>query len=425
MKKDLKQKPQAVHKLPIHAWKILDSLITSYEKSLHAKPFQPDSNRRVMYSMKKYKVYDVQDFGILEEVNEQLQELQRLGYVTLEYDKAHKNHIVRVILCLDKITDIYETYYGRMEKNQEILQLEACLHKAYTTLHTSWMKDFIMEEAGNVRAKNKAKILKGCSLYKVKAVLQVLSYVEQENLGYLRQMSVRLFQDSKYFENELQKLFLSIVHHYEPCYVENSRQDYDMSDREVFAHLGFSLYPELFAFCGDVRLCFKDGRIMDTSLFPKGFVLQGDMVEDIQAIEPKQCERILLVENKTNYYERIQHRSSEELVIFAQGHFSPKRKAFYSLFTPLAVKAALWSDIDLGGFTMFARLKKEVFPQLTPYQMDVETYRRYLPFAYTRTSSYLKKVEKALDKEELACFHEVMREIIKEGKTLEQEAIGK
>ena len=86
-----------------HAKFILDKLIESYENSAYSNPFIEDSGRVVRYHMNKYKkVYKVQDYEIREEVKEQLEELERLGYIHITFNSDHKDIITHVDLNLEK-----------------------------------------------------------------------------------------------------------------------------------------------------------------------------------------------------------------------------------------------------------------------------------------------------------------------------------
>lgn len=68
-------------------------------------------------------------------------------------------------------------------------------------------------------------------------------------------MSTRLFQNSKYFEQELKSSFLSVLHRYEPGLVQAREEELELADSEVFAYLGFRMYPETFACWAMFSLC--------------------------------------------------------------------------------------------------------------------------------------------------------------------------
>lgn len=83
-----------------------------------------------------------------------------------------------------------------------------------------------------------------------------------------------------------------------------------------------------------------------------------------------------------------------------------------------------WSDIDLGGFRIFARLKQNIVPELKPYRMDIETLRshrdRALPLC---GESYRRKLEALLGDPEYRIFHSLIEEMLRSGLRLEQEQL--
>lgn len=405
-----------------HAKKILDQLIHSYEKSLHSNPFQDSSSRRVMYPMKKYPAYDVADLDIVNEINEAMMELAEKQYITIEFDKEHANHMKRIILNLDHVDEVYENYYGRMERSKEAFQLEQLFHDVYQKIHTEWILSFLKEETCYLKTKGWVHSYVGKDILHIKGLLQVLKHLNQGHPGFIRKMSNALFQNSKYFETQLKSSFLSVVRKYEPICQRAKEDEYDMRESEIFRSLGFQLYPEEFAWKGRVRFTLNNGTVNDTSSIVHGYMINGDTIQDIKCMDLSLISRIVLIENKANYYHYLKHAKDDELVVFAAGHFSPVRKQLYQLLAETE-EIYLWSDIDLGGFLMYARLKKEVFPQLKPMHMNKTIFETYQAYAKSVSEEYLAKIKKARQREDLSIFYEVMDHILACGKTLEQEAM--
>lgn len=405
-----------------HAKKILDQLMKSYEKSLHSNPFQDSSNRRVMFNMNKYTYYDVHDLDIVNEMNDEMITLETQNYITIEYHKEHANHMKRIILNLDHVDELYEKYYGRMERSAEALQVEQLFHDYYQKISTAWILTFLKEETYYLKTKGWVHSYVGKDVSHIQGLLQVLEYIDQGNFGFIRSMSNQLFQDSKYFETELKSSFLSTVRKYEPICQSAKNDEYEMLESEIFRSLGFQLYPEEFSWKGRLRFTLNTDVVVDTSAFIHGYPINGDTIQDITYIDLSSISRIILIENKANYYHQLKYAKEDELILFAAGHYSPVRKQLYELLAQ-NVDIYLWSDIDLGGFLMYARLKKEVFPQLKPMHMDVETFLQYQEYGKSASDEYLMKIKKAKEREDLSIFYDVMDQILASGKTLEQESM--
>ena len=91
-----------------------------------------------------------------------------------------------------------------------------------------------------------------------------------------------------------------------------------------------------------------------------------------------------------------------------------------NLSTSIEVK--FWGDIDLGGFLMFTRLKRDLFPELIPYRMDQGEYETYKAFGIERSATYLELLRQRMtDGSFDLIFNPVAESILAYGRTVEQE----
>lgn len=117
-------------------------------------------------------------------------------------------------------------------------------------------------------------------------------------------------------------------------------------------------------------------------------------------------------------------------MIWHGGFYSPLRGRWFRKIYEAgkrvgsAISYFHWSDIDLGGFRIFARLKQNIVPELKPYRMDIETLRshrdRALPLC---GESYRRKLETLLGDPEYRIFHSLIEEMLRSGLRLEQEQL--
>ncbi|MDR1316486.1 MAG: DUF2220 domain-containing protein, partial [Spirochaetales bacterium] len=113
-------------------------------------------------------------------------------------------------------------------------------------------------------------------------------------------------------------------------------------------------------------------------------------------------------------------------VIYHGGQFSPARGLFFK-----AIAAALprscpwyhWGDIDYGGFSMLARLRREIKPGVIPYRMNTEELIRHAVFAAPVTPPYLAKLQSLTRQKELSDCLPCLEYMITRQLRLEQEAL--
>ncbi len=235
----------------------------------------------------------------------------------------------------------------------------------------------------------------------------------------VRAASVSLYSDSKRFERCIKKYIVSITLKNHPLFVENDVSELD--DRDALAQVGIILMPEVFEFCGNLRINFKKGTV-DYSPIRSGSCISGNCLDEIVSVDLTGIERILFIENKTNYSEFcLNNEDTRLLVIWHGGLYSPARGKFFKLISNAVAsqKVSFWADIDLGGFNMFVRLRKNIFSDLEPLNMDIKNFKKHRAMGLERSSDYLKKISKLKDKPEYSMFFA----IIDAGVTVEQESI--
>ncbi len=83
-----------------------------------------------------------------------------------------------------------------------------------------------------------------------------------------------------------------------------------------------------------------------------------------------------------------------------------------------------WSDIDVGGFRIFCRLKEKIIPQLQPYKMDVATLMDFKESALKiETPSYKTRLKNMRNDSTYIEFWQVIDIMLEFDIRLEQEKI--
>ena len=238
----------------------------------------------------------------------------------------------------------------------------------------------------------------------------------------MRAASVRLYADSKRFENDIKHHIVSIAKKYEPVLAESDEED--ISEREALSQLGIVKMSEIFEFCGGLKVFYKNGEV-DYSPIKNGACISGDSLPEIERVEFSDVQSILFIENKTNYTEYcLNSRCGNELVVFHGGLYSPAKGDFFRLIGKALDNEQVfyWGDIDMGGFNMFCRLKENIFPSVLPYNMDRQSFEQYKAKGLPRNALYINKIAKLKESGRYAMFSDVIELIIENGVTVEQEA---
>lgn len=253
--------------------------------------------------------------------------------------------------------------------------------------------------------------------------LTVLAQNEEPRLE--RVLSAELYGDSKYFEHTLKTRVLGIL----KKVAKDTEGERERTDEELLLAYGVSRWPEVYEFCGPVTILLDDGSRLDFRNARYGAYLNSETVRHIEKVQLAETERILFIENKANYVWAIQNIAQKEektLLIYHGGFFSPMKGRLFQLMIDAqkpGTKVDHWSDIDVGGFRIFERLKSTIAPMVRPYQMDIETLKKY----GSRTmpvidKQYLTTLERMSKDPTFEDFSPVIDYMLEKKVRLEQEA---
>ena len=241
-----------------------------------------------------------------------------------------------------------------------------------------------------------------------------------------RVFSGRYFSDSKYFERVLKGKVLSILkelHKRAPEAAEDGNSP--LSDEDLLAERGLYRWPEVFEYSGALTVHMDDGSRFDTGVHRYGAYLNSEEVRHIAAVDGSAIRRVVFIENKANYMDfQARRRQPGDLVVYHGGFYSPVKGLLFAKIYEGCPNAAFyhWSDIDLGGFRLFCRLRSSIAPTVQPLFMDVETLERNAASCMKITApAYLAQLSALLDDAEYAVFWEVIRYMLAHRVRLEQE----
>lgn len=411
---------------------ILRELLEKYHRS---RSFcgRKESNRRILlhFNKQEFPDYDYNDSETKRRFNEAVKRLQGEGIISVSWHQEYGEGVVVKEVWLNLIDgEVLPKAYeiaGMEPLSDKISLILRLIQETKTICQVEWIACFLQTSYDAINTKRKLTDFWKNEITIIKNVLHVFTLLPQSGEEITeRAFSLKCFNDSKYFEKHIEKYVLAIAKKHEPRIKEWMEAEEEIGEREILAQLGILKRNEIYEFCGDIQLCLEN-NVCDCSGFKRGAAISSAAVDDILSVNLMHSERILFIENKTNYEEYIKkYRKEGELVIYHGGFYSPQKAKFFSLLKNAMDKQQIdcmfWADIDLGGFLMFDRLKK-LLPNLHPYKMSVSDYNRYKEFGLKHSETYFKKLAVIKTENRFSIFVEVIELILSNEKTIEQEVM--
>lgn len=404
---------------------ILSLLLDRYESSPACRRGQVPEKRRMLRlydgGANEFPAYNIENADAREEINAAVISLAQRGFVGYEWMRGETNHLLaKLWLNYSNLDDEYR-FLERTPEADAIDALLCHLIEFRAEIKANWAHNWLNDTIDAIRKKRTvgnslpADVNEREDLLKVIAALSARSELETP----VRVFSVRCFGDSKRFERVVKARLIRILKKY-------LMEDPDCSDEDTLRRVGLVQSPELFEFAGPLMLTFPGG-VLDFGLLPLGGTLTAADLEAASLSVGAEVRRVLSIENHANFVEYVRRsRAKEELVLWHGGQLSPARLLFFQ-----AVSAALssgcsfyhWGDIDFGGFSMLARLRREVSPKILPLHMNVTELVQYVKFAQAFDKPYAERLKLLCEKPELADCQPTLRFMLEGNLRLEQEAL--
>lgn len=360
--------------------------------------------------------------------------LKNKELIDYSWEKYEQGNIVhRISLNLERVALAYHCI-GREDKGEAVRalyeKLYCILEIVITKNPNSELAEFILNELEKIEETRSGTTYFSEKDAHLDNLLKSLVWISSEHTPTSERLfSVELYGDSKYFERNIKNKVLSILRFIR----KNAEDDTEIKDDDLLSEYGLNRWPEVYEFVGNLTAEIEDlegiSRLICFEYLPYGAYMDSLTVPHIVKLTAPNISKVFFVENKANYEWLKAHRKNDELIIYHGGHYGLMKGRWFKLVYE-AVKAQNphvefwhWSDIDWGGFNIFVRLQKLV-PELQPYKMDCKTYNEFVSKDGKEFSeNYRKKLCLLLQKEDFSVFHTVIKELLKQQKTLEQEKI--
>lgn len=386
----------------IYEKKILNSLVDKYEAS---RSFignnQVNQKFKVCISKMFIEYTDHSKFDIFRDVNESIEVLKRKGYISAKMDsrKIYEN----VFLSLDNLSEIY-MYLKRKPKNDIHKQLKLLLLEH---MHDNEILSEYCKEQLNRIANNRSVEYFNNDFQEFESILLAVKEVMLvETEQFIREFSIRIFKDSKFFQT-IQTKVENILYEY---------GDFPEKDK-ILPSFNLVKTPTYVNYKGAGKIIIS-GQTIDLLKLSSDIAISSKMLPDIESIEVLGS-KVITIENLTSF-----HRFNEQdfFVIYLGGFHNTVRRAFIKkLYEQNPQKQYYhFGDIDAGGFRILEHLKSKTEVPFKGYHMDIDTLVRYKEFSKKLTKNDRINLERLLIHDE---YVSVINFMLENNCKLEQEAV--
>lgn len=403
---------------------LLERLLDKYEKS-RSYTGKTTRNRRIILKLLQgdFPEYDLEKPEIRETINSVIQEYGTKELVDYSWLKHEEGNIIeKVWLQPDSLQKAY-TEIDRTPKGDIAGKILEMLHETQSEINSEWISQYLNELCTGIEQKRSAlPYLPDDAEYAktLFAALKGIDKIGQEEC-LERVFSQRYLGDSKVFEKMVRKKMAGIIRKYSNDVLTMEA----LTDDEVLCTVGIVKAPEMFDFCGEL-IANLQSRTVDFSPFIYGATINSKTASDMDITSINNVRRVLFIENKANYLDYLKKRELDELVVYHGGFYSPVKGNFFRKIYQAGNKVGAdffhWSDIDLGGFHLFVRLRDNIIPELKPFLMDETAFTAIKHKGMTFDEKYASLLGELMEKPEYGIFHPVIRMMLRERIRIEQEA---
>ncbi len=320
--------------------KILTYLVYNYRKSKKDSGDNKTNRRTQVKPEKLYKKYNANDgdFEEISRLNQAVNELTDKGFI-YSTTETFGTQIQSIYLVDERILDI-EKYlsekYGYMSKDMQIEQLQLLVDCYKNASPICGKECTLLSESLDNR-----KIPKNYE--ELDDVFKAISFIEnnQTNL-YIREVSMKVYGDSKFFENVTLQPVCTLLRKYSDRSIEeNELIDEILVDYHIYRE------PQKLCIKGNLVITIS-GNDVDLSGFSEGIEIMASDLTNIQSV--KICaSKFMTVENRTSF---LRYKDDDTVTFYLGGYANRYQREFIKLIhdTNPDTKYMHFGDIDAGGF---------------------------------------------------------------------------
>ena len=399
---------------------IINRLLDKYEKSRQATG-EPCVRRRVSLKTEGLVEYHGREIDYRKAFHQAAEKLQQQGLIQVEWLAGEQGNLIKSLhLNLDRLDAAYRAV-GRSPQSELLQQLAVQL--AAIEPQREWMQSFLQDCLDEIARRRFPAQLPREAQKRDWLLASLRGIVVNDAGGDAAEMLERIFSKhylghSKLFEKQVRARLVGILRRNAPL-PELDEADLLLLETGLVRASGEVLLR------GPLQIRIKD-KLADITPFAYGVALGADTLSELEIVGCR-ASRLLSVENKATFRELIRCGLDESVLLLCLGGFAgaSKRCLLKKLAAYLGdqIEYLHWGDLDYGGLQIFQHLRQTSLPQLRPALMDADTYDEYAANGEAYDAAYRQKLQSLQGNENFSEFHAVLDTMLRQGKTLEQEAV--
>lgn len=404
--------------------KLLVGLVEGYRKSKKDTGENRTNRRTKLKPEKLYNKYhsNAGDYEKISAINDTVQKLKDKGFVTSEYE-SFGTDLTGIYLVDDKIDEIEEylaEQYGYVSKDTKLQKLETLIREYENR------SPICHEECGKLKIILESRKLPKSiekSIEMLDDLFRVLSFVENnQKLMYIREVSMLVYGDSKYFGNNTLEPLCTLLQKYNTVPIPGqtlSDGEYILSD-EILKKYHVFKEPQKISIRGKalIRMCGKD---IDISEFDEGIEFTVSELSKIECVQLLAA-TFMTIENRTSY---LRYKKENTVTFYLGGYANRDQRDFIRKIyeSNPSVTYLHFGDIDAGGFWIHHHLCQVTGVPFGMFHMSFEElmepdYRKCL---HPLTEGDITRMQELAEMPE---YRDVIKYMLEHRVKLEQEIIS-
>lgn len=400
---------------------ILNALLDLYERRNPQRPVQRAI--RVRLGELDLPGYHSQlDPGPRQTANEQLVALEQRGCLRLAWLPGQTGHLLEAVTLAPEQAPALFSWLGRDPLAAQRAALrDLLLGDRFRLAAGDWRRLAIEHTLTQLRAGLSPApfVLANPDFNRdLLAALLALDHIAEETP--YRVFSVRTFNDSKLFDG-LKGALATLARRHGSGWRH-------LTPDEALRELGLVANPTHIFLYGPWRLVDPAGQVAELSPFYPAVGIPSLMAMRLGqvSVDTEQVRRVVCVENLASFYELVRYEGDGLAALCLWGNPAPPvRRLLACLVETLRADVPLqvWADLDYGGLSILATLRRLVSLRFEAYRMDVATLEAHAHWARPLTDTDRRLLARLSSHNTLADLHPLIEHMLRRGLKLEQEAV--